>query len=654
MALTPITTDVETFWDDDMTLTRGKMTPLEYCFDPRFEFQSAATKIGAGETVVTFGFDETKALYDDIGRTIGWGKVCLVGHNMSGFDSIILASRFGLNPRLWACTLAMARPLHGRDPQVKLPDGHFTGPCTLAGLAQTYGLRAKGSLEATNTKGKRLADFSPTEIEAMREYNKRDTDITYDLFRILREKTSTDELLMIDRTVRMLVEPRFVLDVKVLDDALLAERARKQELLRHLSSILGLGDDVEAMRKTCRSAPKFSALLENLGIEVPMKEGKNGPIPALAKTDPAMAELLESEDDLVRTAAEVRAQVQTSYFEGRAKRLLQTQVWYKGKVPVPLRHCGALQTARLSGDMKLNLQNLARIIPGTPKATDALRKSLCAPPGHVVVVADLSGIEMRVNHFFWGVEDSMARWKADRKADLYRPFAGDHLYGIPHEAVTKMQRTAGKVAQLQLGYRSGWKKLASAARIQTSGELLLDDEEAKRIVNVWRRVYWKIRDGWDLLDQALRAIHDGHTTAIDPWGLCAATPQGIKTPKWLITYPQLHQRKVGGWKQYEWYFRSEKGPKALHGGVCCENISQHLAGQVLKDAWASYERDPISRVAPVVHQVHDELVLMAPENHAQEALAILQDKLRTPPAWWPELVTYSEGGIANNYGDVEK
>jgi hypothetical protein len=51
--------------------------------------------------------------------------------------------------------------------------------------------------------------------------------------------------------------------------------------------------------------------------------------------------------------------------------------------------------------------------------------------------------------------------------------------------------------------------------------------------------------------------------------------------------------------------------------------------------------------------VHDELVYVVPETYAETLLKELQSIMRTPPAWWPELVTWSEGDIADCYGDAK-
>ena len=51
--------------------------------------------------------------------------------------------------------------------------------------------------------------------------------------------------------------------------------------------------------------------------------------------------------------------------------------------------------------------------------------------------------------------------------------------------------------------------------------------------------------------------------------------------------------------------------------------------------------------------VHDELVYVVPEADAQRLLDLLQSIMRAPVAWLPGLVTWSEGDIADTYGEAK-
>src|SRR6056300_1166341 len=160
MKLTVI--DIESFWSTTHSLS--KMNPAVYIMHPETEIQSAAIKEGDGETFVLFGDELTQWINDT-----DFSDTMLLGHNMSGFDAAILAWRFKVKPKAWACTLAMARHIGAAQ----------QAGGSLKALAAHYVVGAKLSLEETNTKGKKLADFTDEEIEAMREYNKVDTDLCH-------------------------------------------------------------------------------------------------------------------------------------------------------------------------------------------------------------------------------------------------------------------------------------------------------------------------------------------------------------------------------------------------------------------------------------------------------------------------------------------
>lgn len=53
------------------------------------------------------------------------------------------------------------------------------------------------------------------------------------------------------------------------------------------------------------------------------------------------------------------------------------------------------------------------------------------------------------------------------------------------------------------------------------------------------------------------------------------------------------------------------------------------------------------------HRVHDELIYVVGEGIADVVLDAVQDVMRTPPTWWPELVVWSEGSIGDTYGEAK-
>lgn len=639
-----VTLDFETFWDTDYTLSR--ISPLEYVMDDRFELISCAIKVNNARTRIVFGANVAKAL-----ALIDWSKTAALGHNMSAFDAYIMAYRLHIKPKMWLCTLAMARPIHAKDVGLGLGK-----------LVAHYKLGVKDNSVLMQTKGRRLADFTPDEIARMRTYNGEDADQCYALFQILKQHYNAAELWQVDAITRMRTEPAFELDTSLLEVAASIERTRKHAALLDLAKLLEVAPDdwsdteavAEGVRAQLASAPKFSELLEKRGVPVPMKASPTSPdkqIPALSKTDEAFTDLQDHDDPVVAAAARARLDVKSTLLETRIAKFITAGSKAGGMLPVPIKFCGADTTGRDSGE-EYNPQNLPRIGP-VVRPSDALRNSLRAPAGYTVIVADQSGIELRINHFLWKVPSSMALYQASPdKADLYKSFAA-HYYTKDTSEVSKVERQFAKVCQLGLGFGSGAATFASIAR--TMGGIKIDLPTAESAVTAWRGEYSEIVGGWKLCGQGVMDISKGLKADVDPWGLVTTCADGFTLPSGrLIRYPALHVEDDGEWPdgrpKKSWFYGHGRHKARITGPKATENIVQALARDSVFEAALDFYRATSLRPAL---RVHDELVYVVPTPQAESLLARLQGILRTPPKWWPELVVWSEGGMGATYGSAK-
>jgi hypothetical protein len=508
-----------------------------------------------------------------------------------------------------------------------------------------------------NTKGRHLKDFTAEEIEAMGEYNKADVDQCYALLRRLIPQTKRDEVKLIDMTIRMLVEPVFEADTDLLNNTLNEEADRRELALvsaAHVMEVyeIGMTDEeaAAAALKVLASAPKFAKFLRSIDVEVPMKvsptTGKE--IPALAKTDEEFIKLQKHKNPVVAMVASARLDAKSTLLQTRIQAFLDASAAAKGKVPIPLKYYGADTTGRWSG-WAYNPQNLPRINPYNPRPSDALRRSLRAPQGYKVVVADLSGIELRVNHFLWNATSSVALFQADpEKADLYKDFAS-RLYDIPIEEVSKEQRQVGKVAHLGLGFGAGAITFQKVAKLM--GGVDITEDESQEIVDKWRMAYPEIVHGWRTCHNALAGIMQGaEQNALDPWGMVVPTDGGLRTPKGMIRYPNLRLEQNEETGRSEYIYGSGRNKARIYAGKIDENIVQHLARCVIAENALNVQKN--TGLTPAL-MVHDELVYVVPEDEAESVLDTVQGIMRTPPEWWPELVTWSEGDIADTYGDAK-
>ena len=110
--LNPVTIDFETYYTtvDNGAYTLSRMTTEEYVRDPRFEIIGVSVKHGDAPSQFYTG---DLGYIQQVLRQIDWASAMAIGHNKSEFDSFIMTQVIGVRPRAYACTLQMARALHG-------------------------------------------------------------------------------------------------------------------------------------------------------------------------------------------------------------------------------------------------------------------------------------------------------------------------------------------------------------------------------------------------------------------------------------------------------------------------------------------------------------------------------------------------------------
>ena len=317
-----ITVDFETFYSREFSLS--KLTTEEYIRDPRFEVIGVCVKYN-DEPVewVTGDHWEIQRYLDGF----DWADAAALAHNMM-FDGAILAWKFGIRPKALFDTLSMSRAWHGVDQR------H-----SLAALAKQYELPDKGTA-VHNAMGLRRADFDDEQLADYGDYCKHDVDLCYTLFTtMMAAGFPKRELKLIDKTLRMFTEPTLELDLPLLEGHLISVQNRKKALL----DAAGIED-----KKDLMSNPKFANLLEQLGVDPPLKlSPTTGKMTyAFAKTDPGMKELLEHENTYVQALVAARMGNKSTLEETRTERFMA--IAGRGKLPIPLRYYAA-HTGRWGG-----------------------------------------------------------------------------------------------------------------------------------------------------------------------------------------------------------------------------------------------------------------------------------------------------------------
>lgn len=621
-----VTIDFETYYDRDYSLS--KMTTEAYVRSPDFEIIGVGIKVNNYPTDWYSGDNPGRFL-----KSLDYRDKAILCHN-TAFDGAILSWHFGIRPKLWLDTLSMARPYH-----------NLTVGGSLAALATYYELGQKGT-EVVNALGKRKADFSADEMKAYAEYCKNDVEITKKLFDKLAKGFPASEIMVIDQTMRMYTEPVIELDVPLLEKHLEEVKARKRGLLNDLG-LSGISD--EAITKMLMSNDIFSKYLQNLGIDPPTKiSAKTGKTSwAFSKTDKAFTDLLDHPDERVQSVVSARLGVKSTLEETRTNALIG--VSQRGALPIMLNYYGA-HTGRFSGGDKLNLQNLPS------RGNTTIKRALKAPEGHVLVACDSSQIEARMVAWMAGQQDLVDAFA--QKRDVYSEFASE-VYGRPITRADKVERFVGKTCVLGLGYGMGAEKFRRTLEIGQAGiSVKIDINEAERIVRLYRSKNHKIVELWNRCNNALTQMMQGGNGDLGR-GITFDN-QGILLPsKFRIVYPALRQSSNG----FEYISDARSYRKAIrdrvttgtmdvswtriYGGKVTENLIQALASIVIRNQMAA-----IGRQYKVVFQVHDEIIILAPEAQADVAEQALIQVMSTPPSWAPDLPVACESGKATNYGDA--
>jgi len=612
-----ITLDFETYYAKDFSLS--KLTTEEYIRDKRFEVIGVAVKENDDETVWFSGtHEEIKAWLNQF----DWTHSALLCHNTL-FDGAILSWVFNIEAAFYMDTLCMARAIHGVD-----------AGGSLAALVKRYNLGEKGT-EVVNALGKKRLDFDSGDLDRYAGYCRNDVDLTYRLFNQLATGFPGQELELIDMTLRMFIHPVFMIDDGLLTQRLDEVKQEKSDLLKSLMEQLKCETEEDVRKKLC-SNPQFAKVLESYGITPPTKTSPTtGKLTfAFAKNDEGFIALTEHDNPTVQHLCAVRLGTKSTLEESRIERFIRIRGRNRGRLPIPLKYYGA-HTGRWSGMDSVNLQNL----PSRDKKKKALKNSVVAPPGHSVINSDSSQIEARVLAWLAGQTDVVEQFR--RGEDVYSIFASK-IYGRPISKKDPVERFVGKTCILGLGYGTGALKLKHTLKTQPPGADI-SEEEAKRIVSVYRSENYRIPQLWEECDRALNALMQGVSGqfTVGHGDALRVTANGIELPNYLhIRYPNL--RMVDGKATYD----SRKGPVSLWGGSVVENVVQALARIIVGEQMLKIRE----KYRPVL-TVHDAAVIVVPNEELNEAVDFVTKIMSTAPDWGPDLPVACEAKHGASYGD---
>jgi len=649
--------DFETRWSrKDYTLS--KMTTEEYIRDQRFE------AFGACISDITLG--QPPRWYRHAGlfeyfQGVDWGRTAVLAHNAQ-FDVSILSWRYDARPAFIFDTLSMARALRG----VEVGN-------SLARLAEDFGLPPKGrAVHSTDGLTWKEIQGTPVEVE-LAEYCAHDTVLCVEIFNRLLPGYPLKELKLIDLTLKMYTRPLLQLDKEMLAKAIDEEREQREGLLKKLGM-------VEA---TLASNQQFAEALKALGIQPPKKTSKTTgeETLALAKNDALFQALLNHENEDVALLCEARLKVKSTSERTRAQRFLD--IAERGNLPVPLSYYGAA-TGRwtASKGSAINMQNLKR--------GSFLRRAIMAPEGHVIVAGDLSQIEPRVLAFFADNQNLMDIFR--QGGDPYASF-GAQMFGIPGmtQDTHPVERQSAKSALLGAGYQLGWasfaaqlltgflgadpkrytkedaiklgvtgdavqkflswdeniKKMEEIPHTCTEVDLAIHCLAAKAIIDKYRAASQPVVDFWNLMQELIEySLYRGKEYT--HMGVIFRKNEIILPSGMPVRYPDLRP-STSERGRVTWSYADGKSRVNLYGGKVTNNVVQGTARCVMTDGMLR-----IARRYPIVGTVHDEVLVVVPEEEVEDAKTWILAQMVMDPPYLRGIPLKVSGGAAVRYGDAKK
>jgi len=349
-----IVLDFETYFDKDYTF--NKSSTVEFVMDSRFEV------MGLGYEFVDRGVrdfltpDEIRPFI----QTLPGNQYTMVAQN-APFDLLVLRERYGVTPKYTVDILDLARHLDARDRH------------DLDHLARKYHAPTpKG--DTMQFQGLHWANMTETQRGNLRDYCLNDVDIEVYLFKTLLPRITRPEieLRLAAQTLRQYLVPRIKVDTDLGGRLIAGMQAKLQ---KPVDAVNALGVRVVTPPKRTRAGlvpptvkvvtvadvSKDSVFLSLLKLalpaseSIPMKSGKRGLIPALAKTDTQCDYLLSHPEPRVRALMEARkASDSWPTHISRVRKLLAQAAARGGYMGVPLVYYGAHCT---TGDVEVLTRN---------------------------------------------------------------------------------------------------------------------------------------------------------------------------------------------------------------------------------------------------------------------------------------------------------
>ncbi len=443
----------------------------------------------------------------------------------------------------------------------------------LEALAERHLGRKGLSYEDLCGKGANQISFAQVDITKAAEYSGEDSEMTLHLHQTLLPRVQADAGL------------RYVYEQIEMPVSLVLQRVERTGVLIDAAVLARQSQDLaERMVALEQEAYGIAGQPFNMGSPKQIGEILFGKLGLPVKRKTATGAPSTDEEVLAELAADYPLPARILAHRSLAK----LKGTYTDKLPLMVNpatgrvHTNYAQAVAVTGRLSSNDPNLQNIPIRTPEGR-RVREAFVAPPGHVIMSADYSQIELRIMAHI--SEDPALLRAFERGLDVHKATASE-VFGTPVEEVSSEQRRYAKVINFGLIYGMGAFGLANNLGIEQKAAKDFIDKYFVRFAGVKR-----------YMDETRQmAKEKGYVETVFGRRL------------WL---PEINSgngpRKAGAERQ------------AINAPM------QGTAADLIKLAMIAVQQalDAEARATRMVMQVHDELVLEVPEAElpwAREAI----------------------------------
>jgi DNA polymerase-1 len=433
--------------------------------------------------------------------------------------------------------------------------------------------------EDVTGKGAKQIGFSQVPVERAAEYAAEDADVTLCLHRALWPKIASVPAL--ERLYEEIEQPLVPVLERMEHQGVLVDRellraqssrfaVQLQELLQQARREAGYDINVDSPKQLQQ------VLFEKLGLPVLRKTPTGQPSTA----EDVLEELADSYA-LPRIVLDYRAlaKLKSTYTDKLPEQINPRT----GRIHTSYGQAVA-QTGRLSSSDP-NLQN----IPIRRAEGRRIRQAFIAPPGHVLLAADYSQIELRIMAHLSGDEGLLAAFAEDR--DVHRATAAE-VFGAPLAEVTADQRRLAKTINFGLIYGMSPFGLARQLGIERSAAQIYVERYFQRYPGVRR-----------FMDETRKQARErGYVETV--YG------RRLYLPDIRSGNAQTRQ------------YAERSAINAPMQGTAADIIKRAM---IAVDAWCAREDAP----ARLIMQVHDELVLEVRSDAVEPVAEAVRERMTT-------------------------